>query len=480
MQALIVCLALLLVVGCAKNPVSGGKDFVLLSEAQEIGIGQRADLDIRKQYRVYTSKTHDAAKLQEYVNRIGQKIARASHRPHLQFHFTVLDSPEINAFALPGGYVYVTRGILAYLNSEAELAAVLGHEIGHVTARHGVRQSSAAQAGNIGLTIASIFVPQIGSGAGQDLSNALSNALLSGYGREHELEADRLGAEYLARTEYDPQAMIKLIGVLKNQELFDAQRAKSEGREARRYHGVFASHPNNDKRLHEVVEESRHLTVANPKEGRAEYMQHIDGMVFNESSEQGVLRNNLFLHGELGVAVQFPASWRIENSSDKLIAVSPRVEAMLELVVDTQHKGQPADIARQITRFDARNSQLETQSINQLPAAMVTQPVAVTGVIHLDQKNYVIAGKTKTPEMFAAHRADMIKTIKSFHAITAQERALARPVTLKVITTKAGDQYSKMAQNSPLGNHAESYLRLINAHFPQGEPAPGQQIKVVH
>ena len=479
MQTLFIYLVLLLVAGCAKNPVSGDKNFVLQTEAQEISIGQRADLDIRKQYRVYTSKTHDSAKLQEYVNRIGQKIARASHRPHLQFHFAVLDSPEINAFALPGGYVYVTRGILAYLNSEAELAAVLGHEIGHVTARHGVRQSSAAQAGNIGLTIASIFVPQMTSGAGQGLSNALSNALLSGYGREHELEADRLGAEYLARTEYDPQAMIKLIGVLKNQELFDAQRAKSEGREARRYHGVFSSHPNNDRRLHEVVEESRHLTVANPKEGREEYMQHIDGMVFNESGEQGVLRNNQFLHSELGIAVQFPAGWRIENSPDKLIAVNPNTEAMLQLVVDTQQKGQPADIARQITRFDARNSQIETHPINQLPAAMVSQPISVTAVIQLDKNNYVIAGQTKTPQMFAVHQAEMIKTIKSFHVITAQERALAKPVTLKIITTKAGDNYSKIAQNSPLGNQAEAYLRLINAHFPQGEPAPGQQIKVV-
>ncbi|MEQ1555916.1 MAG: M48 family metalloprotease, partial [Gallionella sp.] len=149
-------LLLSLLAGCAQYPVTGGADFVMMSENQELEAGRAADVEVRKQYLVYADEA-----LQNYVNRVGQKLAAHSHRPNLSYHFTVLDSTEINAFALPGGYVYITRGILAYLNSEAELAAVLGHEIGHVTARHGVRQQSAAQAANIGLTIASIFVPQL-------------------------------------------------------------------------------------------------------------------------------------------------------------------------------------------------------------------------------------------------------------------------------------------------------------------------------
>ncbi|MEK7810337.1 MAG: M48 family metalloprotease, partial [Pseudomonadota bacterium] len=287
--------------GCAQNPVSGQQDFVMMSEAQEISLGRNADLDVRKQYKVY-----DHPALQKYVNEIGQQVAKRSHRPNLQYRFTVLDSPEINAFALPGGYVYITRGIMAYLNSEAELAAVLGHEVGHVTARHGVKQQSAAQATSIGISLASIFVPQLGTQLGQDISNLLGGALLSGYGRDHELEADRLGAQYLARTEYDPQAMIRVVGVLKNQELFDAEIAKQEGREPRRYHGTFATHPDNDTRLQQVVGEASHLTVANPKENKIEYLQQTTGMVFNDSVEEGIVRNNQFMHRDLGITLKFP------------------------------------------------------------------------------------------------------------------------------------------------------------------------------
>jgi predicted Zn-dependent protease len=131
MRFLIPSLMLTLLAGCAQNPVTGSNDFVMMSESQEIAVGRQNDEQVKKQYRVYGSKA-----LQDYVNYVGQRIARNSHRPNLQYHFTVLDTPDINAFALPGGYIYITRGILAYLNSEAELAAVLGHEIGHVRAQH--------------------------------------------------------------------------------------------------------------------------------------------------------------------------------------------------------------------------------------------------------------------------------------------------------------------------------------------------------
>ncbi len=167
-KSLLVVPILLALSSCAKNPVSGRQDFVMMSEAQEVSIGLRQDILVKQQYRVYPSRA-----LQEYVESVGQKVATRSHRPLLKYHYTVVDSPEINAFALPGGYIYVTRGILAYLNSEAELAAVLGHETGHVTARHGVRQQSASQAAQIGVTLASIFVPELGTNAGYNLTNML-------------------------------------------------------------------------------------------------------------------------------------------------------------------------------------------------------------------------------------------------------------------------------------------------------------------
>ncbi len=232
-----------------------------MSESEEVSLGHKYHQQITLEMPVY----NDPA-LTAYVNEVGQRIARASHRPGLTYRFTVIDSDTVNAFALPGGYIYITRGILAYLNSEAELAAVLGHEVGHVTARHSVRQHSAATASNVA---GAILGAATGVAASQDLFNVFGKAMLSGYGREHELESDRLGAEYLARTGYDPQAMIEVIGVLKNQELFERQRASAEGREARAYHGVFASHPENDRRLQEVVGEAEQLkTNEKPRVGQ--------------------------------------------------------------------------------------------------------------------------------------------------------------------------------------------------------------------
>lgn len=472
MRFLILGLVFSLLAGCAQNPVTGSNDFVMMSETQELAIGRQSDEQVKKQYQVYGSRP-----LQDYVNSVGQRIARQSHRPNLQYHFTVLDTPDINAFALPGGYVYITRGILAYLNSEAELAAVLGHEIGHVTARHGVRQQSAAQAANIGLTIASIFVPEINSAGAGNLTNIIGGALLSGYGRDHELEADRLGADYLARTDYDPQAIITVIGVLKNQELQDAQLAKQEGREPRRYHGLFASHPDNDTRLHQAVGEAEKNASAHAHfAGRREFLAATEGLVFNDNSEQGVVRNNAFYHGELGIALQFPQSWQIHNLPTALVAVSPQGEVQLQMKLDESPRGTPSEYARQLTGSGAP---IQPLVVNGLPAALFELPNTAGGVIFLNQQAFILQAKAKVRDGLAAHREEIIGTVKSFHAITAQERQLVKPLTLHVITAQTGDTYAKLSQNSPLGQSAENYLRLINASYPSGEPQAGQPVKVV-
>lgn len=230
---------------CAVNPATGESDFVMMTEEQEIALGRKNHALVLKQYDVYENKA-----LQAYVQKIGNKVAQKSHRSNLIYRFTVLDSPEVNAFALPGGYIYITRGLMSYLNSEAELAAVLGHETGHVTARHAVRQHSAATATDI---IGTILATAAGVQGAGDVLGVLGTAIIRGYGREHELESDRLGAEYLARSGYDPQAMFKVIRVLKNQEEFEKKLAKKEDREPRIYHGVFSTHPDNDTRLKEVV-----------------------------------------------------------------------------------------------------------------------------------------------------------------------------------------------------------------------------------
>ncbi len=472
MRLLFLGLIISMLTGCAQNPVTGSNDFVMMSENQEIAIGRQNDAEIKKQYKVYGSKA-----LQDYVNSVGQRIAKQSHRPDLQYHFTVLDTPDINAFALPGGYVYITRGILAYLNSEAEMAAVLGHEIGHVTARHGVRQQSAAQAANIGITIASIFVPEINSMGGQNITNIIGGALLSGYGRDHELEADRLGAEYLTRTDYDPHAIITVIGVLKGQELKDAELAKQEGREPRRYHGLFATHPDNDTRLQQAVGEAGKNAAPHAHfEGRKEFLAATEGLIFNDSSEQGVVRSNAFYHGDLGMAIQFPKNWQVHNLPTSLIAVSPQGEVQMQMKLDESPKGSPEEYAR---RFAGNGTRIQSLTVNGLPATLFDLPNTSGGIIYFDKKAFILQAKGKDDKLLAARNSEIVATVKSFHAITPEERQLVKPLSLHVITARAGDSYASLAKGSPLGESAESYLRLINANYPDGEPKPGQQIKIV-
>jgi predicted Zn-dependent protease len=473
-SALLCALAL---ANCAVNPVSGNPNFVTMSESQEVSIGRSEDKKVRQQYGIY-----DDAALQRYVSDIGQRLAKSSHRAGLQYQFLVVDSPEINAFALPGGYIYITRGILAYLNSEAELAAVLGHEIGHVTARHSVQQISAATAANVGASVLQILVPQVRNSAGDLLVNVLGGALLSGYGREHELEADRLGAEYLARTGYDPQAMIKVVGVLKNQELFDAEVAKAEGREPRAYHGLFASHPDNDTRLQEVVREAAKFSSAENRINREEFLRRMERMVFADSPEQGIVRNNTFYHSNFGLTLQFPAGWKVRNSQQNVAATSPDRNALVDLRSAGAAQGSPAEVLRKVLKLGSGSS-VTPLTIGGLPAAVTNltlsgKPSRVA-VVFLGKNAFAIGLQSSTDATFRQYSAVMESSLQSFHAITEQERALARPLRVRVITARAGLTFAELARSSPLGRFAEGHLRVLNGLYPAGEPVPGQALKIV-
>jgi predicted Zn-dependent protease len=470
-------LCALAVGNCAVNPVTGNPNFVTMSESQEVSTGRNEDRNVRKQYGIY----NDPA-LQRYVEDIGQRLAKSSHRAGLQYQFLVVDSPQVNAFALPGGFIYITRGILAYLNSEAELAAVLGHEIGHVTARHSVQQISAATAANVGASVLQIFVPQVRNAAGDLLINVLGGAILSGYGREHELEADRLGAEYLARTDYDPQAMIKVVGVLKDQELFDAEVAKAEGREPRAYHGLFASHPDNDTRLQEVVREAARFKGAESRINREEFMRRIDRMVFADSPEQGIVRSNTFYHTDLGLTLRFPAGWRVQNNAQNVAALSPDRNAVIDLRGAGAAEGSPANVLRKTLKLGA-GSAVSPLSIGGLQAAIAElnisgKPTRIA-VVFLGKSAYAIGMQANSAAAFRQHDAAMDAAMQSFHAITDEERALAKPLRMRVITARAGLTFAELARTSPLGRFAEGHLRVINGLYPAGEPTAGQALKIV-
>jgi len=463
---------------CAQNPVTGNPNLVLLSESQEIAIGRREDDNVRKQYGAY-----DDDRLQQYVNEIGQRLAQASHRPGIEYRFLVVDAPDVNAFALPGGYIYITRGILAYLNSEAELAAVLGHELGHVTARHSVQQLTASTAANIGVSLLQIFVPESRGALGGNAVNLLGGALLSGYGREHELEADRLGAEYLARTGYDPQAMVKVVGVLKNQELFDAEVAKAEGRQPRAYHGLFASHPDNDTRLQQVVGEAARYQQAAARAEKEDFLRRADRMIFGDSPKQGIVRDNAFYHEELGLALRFPAGWRVRNSTRNIAAVSPGEEALIDLRAAGSVKGTtPAEVLRKALKL-AADAPVTPETIGGLQAATVSTSIGGkptrAACIFLRDTAYLVGAQARTQAGYKQHQAAIDTAIASFHALTDKERALARPLRLRVVTAQAGQTFAELAKRSPLGRFAEGHLRVINGLYPKGEPAAGQPLKIV-
>ena len=471
---------LVAITGCAVNPVTGESDFVLMSEQQEIALGRQYHPQILKETPPY----EDVA-LTAYVQRVGERVAVQSHRSDLIYRFTVLDSADVNAFALPGGYIYITRGLLAYLNSEAQLAAVLGHEIGHVTARHSVRQQSTATAtGLLGAVIAGASGVR---GAG-DLANIAGTAIVRGYGREHELEADRLGAEYLARSGYDPQAMLQVIKVLKDQETFELERAKEEGREPRIYHGLFSTHPANDQRLQEVVAAAdRFRSPAATANGAEEFLRRLEGLTFGDSEREGVRRGNRFYHSALDFALEFPEGWRIENRPDSLVAQSPDNQGLMQFSMqDLNQRIPPQEFLRQ--RLGVQNLRNgESIELDGMPGytGLADQntpfgrlPVRLV-VLYRDDQALLFAGLSKTEGQPYRYDAQILQTARSFHALSDSERQQAHAQRIHIVRATAGTSYAALARESAVPNHPEAQLRLLNGQYPQGEPGPGQPIKIV-
>ncbi len=472
-----------LVTACVTNPVSGTPDLVFMSEAQEISLGRQNDPKIRQQYGVYNDP-----KLQAYVQHVGERLAKQSHRPHLKYTFTVLDGDEVNAFALPGGYIYITRGILAYIQNEAELAAVLGHEIGHVTARHGVNQYTRAMAAQIGAGVLSAVVPQLGNQIGQELINVIGNALLSGYGREDELQADRLGAEYIARNNYDPEAIIGVASILKNQEEFEKKRAAAENREPHVYHGVFATHPSADERLQQAVGEAQKFkTGATTRVAREDYLKHLDGVVYGDSPREGVRRGTSFYHRDLNFAVDFPAGWKIANNPKSVLATAPAGAALLDLATaDIGKTANPREFMTARLKLGdlTREGAVEgTQLPSHTAVSYINTPFgkrnARVSVVYLGPRAYVFHGATKASEELDKIDPLFLATAKSLRPLNAQEKKLAEGLLIKVRKAAAGETFAGLARKSPLTSYSESILRLINARFPEGEPKPGDIIKVI-
>jgi predicted Zn-dependent protease len=486
-------LALTLLCACGTavvNPVSGETEYSAMSEEQEVAEGAKSHQQVLKEYSVY-----DNAAVQDYVNALGQRLAAQSHRSHLQWHFTVLDSPEINAFALPGGYVYVTRGIMAYLGSEADLAGVMGHEIGHVTARHGAQRATSQQHAGLGVFAANILGVVLESqglgGAGQ-LANQVSQTVAAGYiasyGREQELQADGLGAEYLARNHYDPHNMVDVITVLKNQERFAADQAKADGKPAPSGGGWLASHPSNDQRLQQITERAAQYGKSTQYvgDGHERYLKLTQGLAFGESTNQGLVRGRNFYHAALGIALTAPTGWRLQNSAEQLALVSPAGDAALVLKPVPPTAGKThAEVIK--NGFKPTQGKTESATLNGLQATRFsgarqdaqgkTQALELTLVSGPENHLYVLQQVAKDGSILQANRASLREAEASFRPLNAQDRAAATPWVIRLEAYPKGG-FAELAKRSVLP-HAESQLRLINGLYGGGEPVPGQWVKVV-
>lgn len=469
--------------GCAVNPVTGRPDLVFQSQAGEIERAREVHPMVLQQF----GGVYDDPQLQAYVNEVGQRAARASHRPQLQYFFTVLDSEDINAFTTGGGYVYVSRGILNYLNSEAELAAVLGHEIGHVTARHPVRQQSKSALAGLGAAAVGVFT---GSGDLANLASYAGAAIVRGYGREQELEADRLGAEYLVRLGYNSEHMIDVVRLLKNQELFELQRAREEKREPRVYHGVFSTHPDNDQRLREVVKAAEKLEGATDDKdaGREIYLKKIVGLPMGASRAQGVLKGNRFYHANLGFTLAFPSGWRVENRADRLLAISPQKDSILQMRMQAPppNTGPRELLSRMLARSSATRAEaievngLQGYSavVRAVPTEFGLAPVRYAIVYH-NNLAYIFAGASKASSGAPSADPLFMSTIRTFRRLKHAEFALAEPYKIKVIRATPQTRIAELARAAPIAKYPAETLRLLNDLYPDKEPQPGQLVKVV-
>ncbi|MGL4573543.1 MAG: M48 family metalloprotease [Burkholderiaceae bacterium] len=494
MNALKLSLAALLVLltACGStvtNPVTGRAERTVMDERTELEEGRKAHKEVLEEYGVY----NDTA-LQAYVNDVGQKLAKLSHRSTLAWTFTVVDSPEINAFALPGGYIYITRGIMAHLNSEAELAGVLGHEIGHVTARHGAQRATRQQQAGLGVLAASVLGAVLegryGLGGLGDLASQTSQAAAAGYvakyGREQELQADSLGAEYLARSGYNPRTMINVIAALKDQERFAADQPRAQGKQVAQRDNWLSSHPSNDQRLNDITQLAQKFPVNSADDGRARYMHRINGMAFGDSREQGLVRGNSFYHEPMGFVMTAPPGWKIQNSQDALLLVNAQGTAGLRLVAVPPQAGNSHD---EIIRNALKPTQgrVERYSINGFAATHFSgarqtqqgaQNIDATIVTGPKNTNYALLYLAQNADGLARNRAEIAQAEKSFRAFADADRNVARPYKLRTTTFPRGG-FAQLAQATPLGASAQAQLRLINGVYSGGEPAAGQVVKTV-
>ena len=460
---------------CATNPATGRREITLMSEAQEIALGKESDAQIGREMGLY-----DDPELQRYVSGIGLRLAKLSERPNLPWQFAVVDQPAVNAFALPGGYIYVTRGILPYLDSEAELAGVLGHEIGHVTARHAAQQYTRQIGGTVGLIALGVFVPAARP-FGQASQQAMGLLFLK-YGRDDELQADSLGVRYAGLGNWDPEGVPGMLTTL-------GRLAEADG-ERKGVPNFLSTHPEPLARVKEIAPE-----VAKAKAGKSGFVidraalnAQVDGVIFGDNPAQGIVRGTTFVHPPLRFRLEFPSGWQVANSAQQVVAKAPTADVFEILQIVPQPQGSSVEevgIAG-MQKAGFRLVRGERASIAGLDAHVGEYEGMIEGLgpvrsraTHLRHGDnvYMIAGLA-APNLFAQFDGAFATSQRSFRPISASEADAIKSARIALYTVRSGDTWQSLASRSG-GAVTAAALAAMNHAEAGAQPQTGTQIKVV-
>lgn len=451
--------------GCSVNQATGERQLVLVGEGQELAIGKEAHQDIVAQMGLYEDR-----QLSELVHRIGSQMAGASERPELPWSFAVVDDPIVNAFALPGGYIYVSRGILGHFDSEAELAGVLGHEIGHVTARHGVEQMSKAQLANLGLGVAMIASEEFRQFGG--LAQVGMQLLFLKFGRSDESQADELGLRYVAQSAWSAAEMPKVFTTLE----------RVSGASGSRLPEWASTHPSPDRRAARL----RELVAALPPDQqtgrvqRAEYLQRLDGLVFGEDPRQGYSIGRSFYHPQLEFRIEAPSGWKTLNQRSQLVFIGPSEDAVVQL-----------DLARAATPEDAAREFFAQQGVERgsnwrpgfLTFATTPDPQtgrSIEGVVgFLAHHGHVfrLLGISRD-DVWSARRDDLIGSVGSFRRLEPGRYTRVEPARIEIEKLSAATSLRELARRRGSGVGAEE-LATLNGLDGDARLAAGTLVKLV-
>lgn len=464
---------LLLLSGCARNPVTGKKQLVLMSEKQEIAMGQEADPQIVAAYGLYEDKT-----LQDFINQKGQEMARISHRNQLDYTFRILDSPIINAFALPGGYVYFTRGIMAHFNNEAEFAGVLGHEIGHITARHSVAQQRNSLLSQLGLIAGVVLVPEFGQFADQ-ASQGLSLMLLK-FGRDAERQSDALGVEYSSRIGYDASEMAGFFNTLERNQVASGAGELPE---------FLSTHPSpagREAAVAKLAEEWKaKLNLTDPRVNRDSYLKMLDGLVYGEDPRQGFLENRTFYHPELKFEFAVPAAWSFQNTPQQVQMAEKQGKAMMTLTLVEGSSLQEAS-SSVLKQYVMELVEAEEITVNGLKAIRMeagqqqqeTIIKTLSYVIEHGGFYYNLMGITHT-ESFDAFESVFLASMNSFRELKDAEKLNRKPERIRLKTVASDGTLQQVLSGFGVAKDRLEEVSLINGMSLTDRVPKGTLIKLV-